>query len=166
MDSLPCSLNFRSRCAWDNEGVASVYSISSANIFCSFSGRYESSTAGVKAILSSSTSLSNSGIKYVRRIYRCICLALSSAVSAIFSSVLDFVPSWHEVFHPTWDEVVSEYCHFCYLWASCPQGFPTICWEKWIAIHHINNQGKLLPCFHFFVYGKLNFYANCAEVSK
>ena len=37
---------------------------------------------------------------------------------------------------------------------------------KWIAIHHINNQGKLLPCFHFFVYGKLNFYANCAEVSK
>ena len=37
---------------------------------------------------------------------------------------------------------------------------------KWIAIHHINNHGKLLPCFHFFVYGKLNFYANCAEVSK
>ena len=37
---------------------------------------------------------------------------------------------------------------------------------KWIATHHINNQGQLLPCFHFFVYGKLNFYANCAEVSK
>lgn len=37
---------------------------------------------------------------------------------------------------------------------------------KWIAIHHINNQGQLLPCFHFFVFGKLNFYANCAEVSK
>ena len=30
----------------------------------------------------------------------------------------------------------------------------------------INNQVQLLPCFHFFVYGKLNFYANCAEVSK
>lgn len=37
---------------------------------------------------------------------------------------------------------------------------------KWIATHQINNQGQLLPCFHFFVYGKLNFYANCAEVSK
>ena len=37
---------------------------------------------------------------------------------------------------------------------------------KWIATHHINNRGQLLPCFHFFVYGKLNFYANCAEVSK
>lgn len=82
------------------------------------------------------------------------------------SYIFNFVPSWHEVFHPTWDEVVSEHCHFCYLWASCPQGFPTICWEKWIAIHHINNQRQLLPCFHFFVYGKLNFYANCAEVSK
>ena len=22
---------------------------------------------------------------------------------------------------------------------------------KWIATHHINNQGQLLPCFHFFV---------------
>ena len=37
---------------------------------------------------------------------------------------------------------------------------------KWIATHHINNQGQLLPFFHFFVYRKLNFYANCAEVSK
>ena len=37
---------------------------------------------------------------------------------------------------------------------------------KWIATHHINNQRQLLPCFHFFVYGKLNFYANCAEDRK
>ena len=29
---------------------------------------------------------------------------------------------------------------------------------KWIATHHINNQGRLLPFFHFFVYRKLNFY--------
>ena len=37
---------------------------------------------------------------------------------------------------------------------------------KWIATHHINNQRQLLPCVHFFVYGKLNFYANCVEVTK
>ena len=37
---------------------------------------------------------------------------------------------------------------------------------KWIATHHINNHGRLLPFFHFFVYRKLNFYANCAEVVK
>ena len=37
---------------------------------------------------------------------------------------------------------------------------------KWIATHHINNQGRLLPFFHFFVYRKLNFYANYSEVSK
>ena len=30
-------------------------------------------------------------------------------------------------FVPSWDEVVSEHCHFCYLWANCPQDFPTIC---------------------------------------
>ena len=49
---------------------------------------------------------------------------------------------------------------------ALPTGLPDKIVGKWIAIHHINNHGKLLPCFHFFVYGKLNFYANCAEVSK
>ena len=67
---LPSLLNFLNLCACDNDGVASVNSICSSNICCSYSDRYESSTAGVKAILSSSTSLSNSGIKYVKRIYR------------------------------------------------------------------------------------------------
>ena len=38
--------------------------------------------------------------------------------------------------------------------------------RKWIATHHINNWGQLLPCFHFFVYEKWNFYENCTEVSK
>lgn len=34
-----------------------------------------------------------------------------------------------KLFIPSWDEVVSEHCHFCYLWANCPQDFPTNCWE-------------------------------------
>ena len=38
--------------------------------------------------------------------------------------------------------------------------------RKWIATHHINNWGQLPPFFHFFVYRKLNFYANYSEVSK
>ena len=39
-------------------------------------------------------------------------------------------------FIPTWDEVVSEHCHFRYLWASCPQDFPTIYWEVDCRISH------------------------------
>ncbi len=129
--------------------------------------RSTSSQLGTKLIFRKQkhcpVSNSSASIRLIPSTSRKLCRSDSRfSVSYIFN----FVPSWHEVFHPTWDEVVSEYCHFCYLWASCPQGFPTICWEKWIAIHHINNQRQLLPCFHFFVYGKLNFYANCAEVSK
>ena len=98
MDNLPCSLNLRSRCACDKDGVASVYSISSANIFCSFSGRYESSTAGVKAILSSSTSFNSSGIKCVKRIYLWTCLPLSD--SDILSALSYFPTSCREVAFP------------------------------------------------------------------
>ena len=32
-----------------------------------------------------------------------------------------------KLFIPSWDEVVSNHWHFCYLWANCPQDFPTIC---------------------------------------
>lgn len=45
---LPSLLNFLNRCACDNEGVASVNSICSSNICCSYSDRYEISTAGEK----------------------------------------------------------------------------------------------------------------------
>ena len=34
-----------------------------------------------------------------------------------------------KLFIPSWDEVVSNHWHFCYLWANCPQDFPTICRE-------------------------------------
>lgn len=34
-----------------------------------------------------------------------------------------------KLFIPSWDEVVSNHWRFCYLWANCPQDFPTNCWE-------------------------------------
>ena len=47
----------------------------------------------------------------------------------LFPTFLTLCQVGTKLFIPTWDEVVSEHCHFRYLWASCPQDFPAICRE-------------------------------------
>ena len=83
----------------------------------------------------------------------------------LFHTFLTLCQVGTKFFIPTWDEVVSDHWHFRYLWASCPQDFPTNCRE--VDCHALKKQSRTTcPAFSFFVYGKLNFDANCAEVSK
>ena len=47
----------------------------------------------------------------------------------LFPTFLTLCQVGTKLFIPSWDEVVSNHWHFCYLWAHCPQDFPTNCWE-------------------------------------
>ena len=53
----------------------------------------------------------------------------SSGIYNAKSSRLALVQVAPQNFIPTWDKVVSDHWHFRYLWANCPQDFPTICRE-------------------------------------
>ena len=61
---------------------------------------------------------------------------MSKWFSFLFPAFLTLCQVGTKFFIPTWDEVVSEHCHFRYLWASCPQDFPTIYWEVDCRISH------------------------------
>ena len=61
---------------------------------------------------------------------------MSKWFSFLFPAFLTLCQVGTKFFFPTWDEVVSEHCHFRYLWASCPQDFPTIYWEVDCRISH------------------------------
>lgn len=71
----------------------------------------------------------------------------------LFPTFLTLCQVGTKLFIPSWDEVVSNHWHFCYLWANCPQDFPTNCRE---VDYYASQKRSRSTCstFSFFVYGK------------